>query len=145
MRLRAGAAAIVLLVAAAAAPGDAPAQVRPPQRAVPAEPAPVPETPPPPYEPQLLQLAEIIGSLAYLRTLCAAEDATEWRDRMSALLEAEGRTAARRGRLTAAYNRGFRAYATTHRLCASGSREAASRLAIDGERLSRVLAGRFGG
>lgn len=124
---------------------EAPAQNRPPPRAAPAEPAPAPEPPPPPYEPQLLQLAEIVGSLAYLRTLCAADDAAQWRDRMAALLEAEGRTPARHARLTAAYNRGFRAYATTHRQCAAGSREAAARLAVDGERLARVLAGRFGG
>lgn len=124
---------------------DAGAQTRPPQRAAPAAPAPDPEPPPPPYEPQLLQLSEIMGSLAYLRTLCEAPEAREWRDRMAALLETEGRTQARRERLTGAYNRGFRAYSLTHRQCTPASREAAARLAVDGERLSRVLAGRYGG
>ena len=38
------------------------------------------------------KLAEIMGSLAYLRTLCAGKEAQDWRERMTALVEAEGRT-----------------------------------------------------
>ena len=118
-------------------------QPRAPAAAKPAEPP--PEPPPPPYEPQLLKLAEIMGSLAYLRTLCAAPEAQGWRERMAALVEAEGRSAGRRDRLTSAYNRGFRAYSLTHRSCTAGSQEASTRLAAEGERLSRALAGRYGG
>jgi uncharacterized protein (TIGR02301 family) len=98
-----------------------------------------------PYEPELLRLSEVMGSLAYLRQLCEGAEAGEWRNRMAALIEAEGTTPARRERLTEAYNRGFRAYAPMHRYCTDASREAASRLAVDGERLSRALAGRYGG
>jgi len=117
------------------------------QRPPPADQAPSvqPESPPPPYEPQLLELAEIMGSLAYLRTLCAGREADGWRERMAALIETEGRTPVRRERLTGAYNRGFRAYAATHRACTEGSQEASSRLAAEGQRLSRALAGRYGG
>lgn len=141
--------AVPLLVGlTAASPVLAQAQ-RPPAATRPAapakEPSPPPEPPPPPYEPQLLKLAEIIGSLSYLRTLCAAREAQDWRDRMAALIEAEGRTAQRRERLTSAYNRGFRAYAATHRLCTEGSQEASARLAGEGERLASTLAGRYGG
>lgn len=110
----------------------------------PAEPAPA-EQDGPSYEPQLLKLAEIIGSLAYLRTLCAAPDAPIWQQRMAALVEAEGRTPQRRNRLTSSYNRGFKAYALTHRHCMEASQEAAARLAGEGEQLSRALAGRYGG
>jgi uncharacterized protein (TIGR02301 family) len=135
-----------LLVLLTAAPwGVAPAQQRTPPAAKPAEPAPAPEPPPPPYEPQLLKLAEIMGSLAYLRTLCGGKEAQDWRDRMAALVEAEGRTPTRRERLTSAYNRGFRAYSLTHRACTEGSQEASTRLAADGERLAQALAGRYGG
>jgi uncharacterized protein (TIGR02301 family) len=131
---------------AAAAPDAGEAQQRPPAPAKPVEPAPAPAPEqPPPYEPQLLQLAEIMGSLAYLRTLCAGKEAQEWRARMAALIEAEGRTPQRRERLTGAFNRGFRAYSLTHRACTEGSQEASSRLAGEGERLSRALAGRYGG
>lgn len=126
-------------------PASAQAQRRPAASPPPAVEQPDPEPAPPPYESQLLKLAEVMGSLAYLRTLCAAVEARDWRERMAALLEAEGRTPARRERLTGAFNRGFRAYAATHRLCTDGSQEASSRLAGEGEKLARGLAGRFGG
>lgn len=111
----------------------------------PASPVVPPDPPPPPYEPDLLRLAEIMGSLAYLREICAAREAPAWRDRMVALVEAEGRIPSRRDRLTEAYNRGFKAYATIHRACMPATEEASARLARDGEKLSKALAGRFGG
>ncbi len=40
-----------------------------------AAPPPVAEAPPPAYEPQLLRLSEIMGSLAYLQTICAEQPA----------------------------------------------------------------------
>lgn len=140
----------VLIVAILLAwlPLSATAQQRP---AAPARPTPQKQEQPPAepegpvYEPQLLKLSEIIGSLAYLRTLCGAAEARHWHDRMTALVEAEGRTPQRRNRLTAAFNRGFKAYALTHRSCTDASQEAASRLAGEGEQLSRALSGRYGG
>ncbi|WP_332687077.1 TIGR02301 family protein [Bosea sp. (in: a-proteobacteria)] len=142
---RIGPALLCALIAAGPALGQAnpPRQAQPPAQR-PAEP-PEPEAPPPPYEPQLLKLAEIMGSLAYLRTLCGAREAPDWRERMAALLESEGRGPQRRERLASAYNRGFRAYSATHRICGEGSQEASARLASEGEKLARALAGRFGG
>jgi len=142
--------AAVLLLASHAAQAQQrtpPATARPPAAKPAEKPAeqPAPEPPGPPYEPQLLELAEIMGSLAYLRTLCGGKEAQDWRNRMGALVEAEGRTPQRRDRLTAAFNRGFKAYSLTHRACTDTSLEAASRLAIQGEALSRALASRYGG
>lgn len=142
--------AALILAALAASPaalGQARRPAQPPaQQQKPAEPAPPePESPPPPYEPQLLQLAEIIGSLSYLRTLCETREANDWRERMAALLDSEGGTPQRRERLANAYNRGFRAYSATHRTCSEGSKEASARLAQEGEKLAKALAGRFGG
>lgn len=134
----------LLLASALALPPPAGSQTQRPAAATKPEPV-TPVEPPVPYEPQLLKLAEIMGSLAYLRTICAGKEAQQWRARMAALLEAEGRTAQRRERLTGAYNRGFRAYAVTHRSCGDGSQEASTRLAGEGERLARILAGRYGG
>jgi uncharacterized protein (TIGR02301 family) len=143
--MRVLAAALVLCLSVS---GDVSAQGQRPQ-AAPTQPAPLqpapPEAPASPYEPQLLELAEIMGSLAYLRTLCAGKEAATWRERMAALIEAEGRSPATRERLTGAFNSGFRAYAATHRSCTEGSQEASSRLAAEGQRLSRALAGRYGG
>jgi len=133
----------IVLALAGSGPPPAQSQTRAPPAAEPARPE--PETPAPAYEPQLLALAEIIGSLSYLRTLCETREAQDWRERMTALLEAEGRSPQRRERLAGAYNRGYRAYSATHRTCGDGTQEASARLAADGERLARALANRFGG
>jgi uncharacterized protein (TIGR02301 family) len=108
------------------------------------EPPPPPEQPAP-YDRDLMRLAEIIGSLAFLRGLCAAPDAAEWPSRMKALIEAEGVTPNRRDRLAGAFNRGYRAYAVTYRICTPAAQEAVTRFVAEGERLSHGLAGRFGG
>ncbi|GJD73005.1 TIGR02301 family protein [Methylobacterium goesingense] len=109
------------------------------------EPAPPAEPPPAPYDRDLMRLSEIIGSLAFLRELCATPDAAEWPARMKALMEAEGVTPNRRDRLAGAYNRGYRGYSLTYRVCTPAATEAASRFVTEGERLSHALASRFGG
>ncbi|MCX7340768.1 MAG: TIGR02301 family protein [Hyphomicrobiales bacterium] len=109
------------------------------------EAAPAPEPAPTAYEPDLLRLAEIIGSLAFLRQLCAAPDAAEWRVRMTDLMGAEGTTPGRRERLAGAYNRGFRGFALSYRTCTSAAQEVSRRLSQDGETVSRRLASRYGG
>lgn len=129
-------------------------QRRPQQRAAPppqqapqqqAEPAPAAEPPPAPYEKELLRLAEIMGSLALLRPLCAAADGPEWSRRMQVLLEAEGTTPGRRERLAGAYNKGYQAYALTYRACTASAQEASARYLAEGETLARNITGRYGG
>ena len=148
-------AAIAVLALALAAPAEA-QQGRggtQPGRAAPAaapQPAPAPAPPqgepaPAPYEKELLRLAEIMGSLAFLRSLCTAKDAPEWPRRMQALIEAEGTTAGRKERLAGAYNRGYRGFAITYRICTASAAEATERYLKEGETLSRGIAGRFGG
>ena len=139
-----------LLVLGWVAPSPAPAQQRAPAKPA-AKPAEKEKEPPPPpeqaapYDRDLMRLSEIVGSLAFLRSLCAASDAGEWPGRMKALIEAEGVTPGRRDRLAGAYNRGYRSYATTYRVCTPAADEASGRFVAEGERLSHALAGRFGG
>ncbi|KQT60943.1 hypothetical protein ASG52_17000 [Methylobacterium sp. Leaf456] len=121
------------------APARAPA--KPPEK----EPPPPPEPPPAPYDRDLMRLSEIVGALAFLRNLCAASDAAEWPTRMKAILESEGVTPTRRDRLAGAYNRGFRGYSLTYRVCTPAATEASRRYLAEGERLSHAIAGRFGG
>jgi uncharacterized protein (TIGR02301 family) len=101
-----------------------------------------PETPPP-YEPQLLRLAEILGALAHLRNVCGADDAGQWRARMGNLIETEARSAARKAKLAGAYNRGFRGYEMSHRACTPGARGAIARFMDEGEKLTRAIADRY--
>ena len=144
-------AALVALTLAGASAGEALSQARTgggrtaPAPAPPATPTPAPEPPPAPYEKELLRLAEVVGSLAFLRSLCEAPEAPEWPKRMQALIDAEGTTPGRRERLAGAYNRGYRAFALTYRICTPSATEAVGRYVVEGETLSRTLAGRFGG
>ncbi|MFY8040145.1 MAG: TIGR02301 family protein [Bosea sp. (in: a-proteobacteria)] len=132
--------ALALPMTALAQQGTGRTQPRSPEApAAPVEPAPTA------YEPDMLRLAEVIGSLAFLRQLCGGAEAQAWRVRMTELLDAEGTTPGRKERLAGAYNRGFRGFALTYRTCTAAAEEATVRLSADGERLSRILAGRFGG
>jgi uncharacterized protein (TIGR02301 family) len=148
---RAVAGALAGLIAVVALPGPGFAQqsrgsaARPAPKPAEKEPAPAPEPPPAPYDRDLLRLSEIIGALSFLRELCATPDAAEWPVRMKALMEAEGVTPNRRDRLAGAYNRGYRGYSLTYRVCTPAATEAANRFVGEGERLSHALASRFGG
>src|SRR3954464_15367925 len=54
--------------------------------------APAPPPPPVqgvPYDADLLRLTEIMGALHFLVQLCEGEGASQWRDQMAALLDAE--------------------------------------------------------
>lgn len=109
-----------------------------------AAPPPPPE-PPPPYEPKLLRLGEILGTLAYLRDLCGDGDGAEWRQRMSALIDAEGSTQQRKERLAGAFNRGFRGYQMTYHACTAAAQTVIERLLDEGDRITRDVASRYAG
>lgn len=129
-----------------------------PPRAAPAQPAPAkpiaiprplappePLETPPPYERQILRLAEIMGALAWLTEICGGEPSEAWRKQMSALLQAEGATQARRERLAGYYNRGFRGYGAMHRRCTPSARLVISRFLDEGGRVARDVATRYSG
>ena len=96
-----------------------------------------------PFEGQLLRLAEILGSLHYLRNLCG-EDGQEWRGRMEQLLEAENPDETRRARFVAGFNRGYRAFEASYGACTASAIEAIGRYMKEGEALTRDTAARFG-
>ncbi len=132
-------------VGAAEAPKAAPA---PQQQAPQGQPAPAPPPAaerPPPYEPQLLRLAGMMGALAYLRDLCGAGDGDKFRARMAGLLDAEGVSESRRDLLAGAYNQGFRDYETTYRICTPAAAEVINRYLSETARLAAEVAGRYGG
>jgi len=107
--------------------------------------APTADAPPAPYEPQTLRLSEILGALAFLRDLCAAGDGDDWRNRMTALLNAEAPSGPRRDKYVAAFNRGFRGYELTYRACTPNARAAIARYLDEAGRLTGDLTYRYGG
>ncbi|CDZ30490.1 TIGR02301 family protein [Neorhizobium galegae] len=107
-------------------------------------PAPAIEEKPAPYDLQLTRLAEVLGSIQYLRTLCGAPT-SEWRSSMQQLLDADtGTEPKRRERLTAAFNRGYRSFAAVHTSCTDAARTAEERYRIEGATLATEIAARFG-
>jgi uncharacterized protein (TIGR02301 family) len=70
-----------------------------------------------PFDGELMRLAEILGALHYLRTLCGANEGNKWRDQMTALLDAEAQSGERRNRLVANFNNGYRSFHRTYRTC----------------------------
>lgn len=113
--------------------------------APPAVAAPPAETKPAPYDDKLARLSEILGAVQYLRTLCPATGAQEWRKSMSDLLAAEtGSEPQRRQRMTAAFNRGYRSFAAVHTGCTPAAIAAEEKYRIEGATLAQEIASRFG-
>jgi uncharacterized protein (TIGR02301 family) len=96
-----------------------------------------------PYESNLIRLAEILGSLQYLRNLCG-EKGNQWREAMDAILITEHPGPDRRAQLVASFNRGYRTYSDIYHTCTASATEAIARYMKEGEALSRDTANRFG-
>ncbi len=99
---------------------------------------------PPAYDDQMMRLAEILGSLHYLRDLCGAEEEQLWRDQMQEMLDKEQPTQERQQKLTARFNRGFRNYQEIYRECTPSAAEAANRYLRQGTRLASEIPSRYG-
>ncbi len=104
-----------------------------------------PEPPPAAYEPDLLRLAEVIGTLSYMTALCTQPGSDSWPQRITQLIEAEGSTVQRRERLAGAYNRGYLGHQSTHRACTDRSRQIIDRMLQQGQRLTREISTRYSG
>ncbi len=96
-----------------------------------------------PTRAQLIRLAEILGSLHYLRPLCG-EKGDAWRKEMEALLQAEQPDSSHRAQLVASFNHGYRTFSETYGTCTSSAIAAIHRYMDEGEKLARDTATRFG-
>jgi uncharacterized protein (TIGR02301 family) len=96
-----------------------------------------------PFEPGLIRLAEVLGSLHFLRNLCG-EKGDQWRVEMEKLLESENPDPERRARFIASFNRGYRSFSGTYTRCTPSATEAIARYMKEGETLSRDIASRYG-
>lgn len=96
-----------------------------------------------PYDAKLMRLAEVLGSIHYLRNLCG-ETSNEWRDQMQQLLTVESPEPLRRARLIASFNRGYRTFDSVYESCTSQALEAADRYVKEGLGLTREINSRYG-
>ena len=99
---------------------------------------------PTPYDTRLLRLAEILGSVSYLRNLCKGNE-QEWRQMMQDLLvEDTTNEPQRAARLTAAFNRGYRSFASTYVKCTPQAIAAEEAYRAEGATLATEITARFG-
>lgn len=96
-----------------------------------------------PYEGKMLRIAEVLGSLHYLRNLCG-ETSSEWRDRMDAIIAAENPGEAERLRLVSSFNHGYRAFSENYVRCTPSALAAIDRYMKEGESLSNEIISRYG-
>jgi len=96
-----------------------------------------------PYESGLMRIAEVMGSLHFLRNLCG-DKGDRWRQTMERLLAAENPDPQRRARFIASFNRGYRTFESTYTTCTLSATEAIRRYTLEGENLARDLASRYG-
>jgi uncharacterized protein (TIGR02301 family) len=100
-------------------------------------------TPDPPYEAKLIRLAEVLGSVHFLRRLCG-DQSTVWRDSMSELIANENSSPDRKAKLTASFNHGYRSYGGVYLHCTPSATEALKKFMAEGEALTLDISARYG-
>ena len=96
-----------------------------------------------PYDADLQRLAEILGALQYLRTICNANEGQKWRDEMQALIDAEAPAGERRRKIVANFNRGYRGFQQTYRTCTPAADLAIRRYLEEGANIARDITARY--
>jgi len=97
-----------------------------------------------PFDDSLARLSEILGALHYLRALCGANEGQKWRAEMQALVEAEAPAgSARRAKMIAGFNRGYRGFQQTYRTCTPAADLAIRRYLEEGAKISREVTARY--
>jgi uncharacterized protein (TIGR02301 family) len=102
------------------------------------------QTQPAPYDSDLQRLAEIMGSLHYLRAVCGAKEGQKWRNEMQALIDAEAPEGERRRKIVASFNRGYTGFQQTYRTCTPAADLAIRRYLDEGAKIARDITARYG-
>jgi len=96
-----------------------------------------------PYDAKLMRLAEVLGSIHYLRNLCG-ETSNRWREQMEGMLVAENPEPLRRARMIASFNRGYRTFDSVYVTCTEQALAAVDRYMEEGRTLAREITNRYG-
>jgi uncharacterized protein (TIGR02301 family) len=96
-----------------------------------------------PFDGDLQRLAEILGSLQYLRSICGTNEGQKWRNEMQSLIDAEVPDGERRRKIVASFNRGYRGYQQTYRTCTPAADVAIRRYLDEGAKIARDITARY--
>lgn len=108
-----------------------------------AVPARADENAPAPFDNDLQRLAEILGALHYLRPVCGAKEGQKWREEMQSLIDAEAPGGERRRKIVASFNRGYRGFQQTYRICTPAAGLAIRRYLDEGAKIARDITARY--
>jgi uncharacterized protein (TIGR02301 family) len=98
---------------------------------------------PAPFDNSLQRLAEIMGSLHYLRGICGPDEGQKWRNEIQALIDAEAPAGERRTRMIASFNRGYRGFQQTYRTCTPAADLVIRRYLDEGSKIAREVTARY--
>ena len=96
-----------------------------------------------PFDNDLQRLAEILGSLQYLRGVCGANEGQKWRAEMQSLIDAEAPSGERRRKIVANFNRGYRGFQQTYRTCTPAANIAIRKYLDEGAKIAREITARY--
>jgi uncharacterized protein (TIGR02301 family) len=91
------------------------------------------------YDADLMRLAEILGSVHYLRDICGAQEGQLWRRKMEKLIATERSDPQQKRRMVAHFNHGYRSFSEIYRSCTQAAAGVANRYVEEGARLTRKL------
>ena len=95
-----------------------------------------------PYENEMKRLANVLGSLHYLRNLCG-ETGNGWREQMESLIVADQIDGTRREQMIAAFNNGYRGFSAVHTTCTPTALAAIDLYMAEGKELTNTILTRF--
>lgn len=121
-------------------PAPRPVQPPPPQQE--AQPQP-PQSQPAPYDRDLQRLAEILGSLHFLRGICGSNEGQKWRNEAQVLIDTEAPSGERHEQMIASFNRGYRAFQQSYRTCTPAADFAIRRYLAEGAKIAREITARY--
>ncbi len=108
-----------------------------------AQPQPPPQNTPAPYDRDLQRLAEILGSLHFLRGICGSNEGQKWRNEAQTLIDTEAPAGERHDQMIASFNRGYRAFQQSYRTCTPAADFAIRRYLAEGAKIAREITARY--
>jgi uncharacterized protein (TIGR02301 family) len=98
---------------------------------------------PAPFDHDLQRLAEILGSLHFLRGICGSNEGPKWRTEAQALIDAEAPTGDRHDQMVASFNRGYRGFQQSYRSCTPEAGVVIRRYLEEGAHIAREITARY--
>jgi uncharacterized protein (TIGR02301 family) len=123
-------------------PAPRPAQPQPQPQQQEAQPQ-APQNRPAPYDRDLQRLAEILGSLHFLRGICGSNEGQKWRNEAQVLIDTEAPSGERHEQMIASFNRGYRAFQQSYRTCTPAADFAIRRYLAEGAKIAREITARY--